>query len=133
DPAAADGPFGAVGFCMSGGLTIALAKAMPDRMRAAASIHGAWLVRDTPDSPHLGLDAIRAEVYLAWCDNAPTAPKEDLDTVRSGLEAAGVRHTIDWFEDAVHGFAPPGTERYNRAASELHWERVHALLRRNLT
>src|SRR3954471_15679683 len=44
DPAAAgdggDGPFAAVGFCMSGGLTIALAKAMPDRMVAAASIHG---------------------------------------------------------------------------------------------
>src|SRR5580765_889820 len=39
DPAARGGSFGAVGFCMSGGLTIALAKAMPDRMAAAASIH----------------------------------------------------------------------------------------------
>src|SRR4051794_36223259 len=46
DEAAADGKVGAVGFCMSGGLTIALAKAMPDRVAAAASIHGAWLVRD---------------------------------------------------------------------------------------
>src|SRR5438067_2805294 len=40
DLAAAEGPVGAAGFCMSGGLTIALAKAMPDRMVAAASIHG---------------------------------------------------------------------------------------------
>ena len=38
----------------------------------------------------------------------------------------------DWFTDAVHGYAPPGTERYNKAASELHWERVHSLLHRNL-
>ena len=30
------GKVGAVGFCMSGGLTIALAKAMPDRIAAAA-------------------------------------------------------------------------------------------------
>ena len=45
--AARDGKVGAVGFCMSGGLTIALAKAMPERIAAAASIHGAWLVRDT--------------------------------------------------------------------------------------
>ncbi len=133
DPAARGGPFGAVGFCMSGGLTLGLAKAMPDRMRAAASIHGAWLVRDTPDSPHLGLDAVQAEVYLAWCANDPTAPAEDLDVVRAGLEAARVAHTVDWFEDAVHGFAPPGTKRYSRPASELHWERVHALLRRALT
>ena len=33
--------------------------------------------------------------------------------------------------DAVHGFAPAGP-RYDRHASELHWERVHALLRRRL-
>src|SRR3954470_23092184 len=48
DRNARKGKVGAVGFCMSGGLAIALAKAMPDRVAAAASIHGAWLVRDTP-------------------------------------------------------------------------------------
>src|SRR4029453_1099394 len=37
---------GAAGLWRSGGLTLALAKAMPDRTGAAASIHGAWLVRD---------------------------------------------------------------------------------------
>src|ERR671912_2679552 len=37
DPNARPGKVGAVGFCMSGGLTIALAKAMPDRIAAAAS------------------------------------------------------------------------------------------------
>lgn len=132
DPAAAGGDYGAVGFCMSGGLTVALAKAMPDRMAAAASIHGAWLVRDTTASPHLGLDSARAEMYFAWCDNDPTAPVEDLQTMRDALEQAGVDHTIDFIEDAVHGFAPPGGDRYDRQASELHWERVHALLRRNL-
>ena len=46
--------------------------------------------------------------------------------------ASGVRYELDFLTDAVHGFAPPGTERYNRAASELHWERVHSLMRRNL-
>jgi len=134
DPAAAApaGPFGAVGFCMSGGLTLALAKAMPDRMRAAASIHGAWLVRKSDDSPHLNLERAKAEVYMAWCDKDPTAPVEDLQTTRAALDKAGLTNTIDFIDDAVHGFAPPGGERYNRAASELHWERVHALLRRNL-
>lgn len=132
DPAARDGSFGAVGFCMSGGLTLTVAKAMPERMAAAASIHGAWLVRDSDDSPHHDLDRMRAETYFAWCDQDPTAPVEDLETMRTALEDAGVDHTIDFLEDAVHGFAPPGGERYHREASELHWERVHALLRRNL-
>jgi carboxymethylenebutenolidase len=133
DQAARGGAFGAVGFCMSGGLTVAIAKAMPDRMAAAASIHGAWLVRDTDDSPHLGLDRAKAEMYFAWCDNDPTAPVADLDKMRAALDAAGVRYTVDFLDDAVHGFAPPGSERYNRAASELHWERVHSLLRRTLS
>lgn len=132
DPAAQHGPVGAVGFCMSGGLAVAVARALPDRIAAAASIHGAWLMRDTDDSPHHALSAVTAELYFGWCDNDPTAPPEHLAVVRAALERAGVRHTIDWFTDAVHGYAPPGTERYHRSASELHWERVHSLLRRNV-
>jgi carboxymethylenebutenolidase len=131
DPAAADGSVGVVGFCMSGGLAVSLARALPDRVAAAASIHGAWLVRDTDDSPHLGLDAVRAELYFAWVDGDPTAPPETMATMRDALDEAGVRYTIDVITDAVHGFAPAG-ERYDRAASELHWERVHHLLRRNV-
>ena len=132
DPAARSGRFGAVGFCMSGGLSISLAKAMPDTLAAAASIHGAWLVRESEDSPHLGLETVTAEVYLGWADNDSTAPPEHVPVMRDALAAAGVRHTIDFLTDAVHGYAPLGTERYNRRASELHWERVHSLLRRNL-
>jgi len=132
DPAARPGHVGAIGFCMSGGLAISIARAMPERVSAAASIHGAWIVRDTPDSPHLGLESVRAEVYMGWADNDATAPPDTLATMREALHLAGVHHTIDFITDAVHGYAPPGTERYNRAASELHWERVHSLLRRNL-
>ena len=131
DVNARKGKVAAVGFCMSGGLTIALAKAMPDRVAAAASIHGAWLVRDTPDSPHLDLEDVQAEIYFAWCDNDATAPVDTIKVMTDALDAAGVTHTVDFFTDAEHGFAPAGP-RYNRAASELHWERVHSLLKRNL-
>ena len=132
DPAAGDGKVGAVGFCMSGGLVISLARAEPERVAAVASIHGAWLVRDTDDSPHLGLDAVTAEVYLGWADNDQTAPPEEVPIMEKALTDAGVGYTLDFITDAVHGYAPPGGERYNREASELHWERVHSLFRRNL-
>jgi carboxymethylenebutenolidase len=131
DPAARDGKVGAVGFCMSGGLVVSLARALPERVAAAASIHGAWLVRDTPDSPHVGLDPVQAELYFAWCDNDPTAPTTDMPVLEEAMKAAGIDYTIDFLTEAVHGFAPAGP-RYDRAASELHWERVHSLLQRNL-
>jgi carboxymethylenebutenolidase len=131
DPAAGDGRAGVVGFCMSGGLAVAVARALPDRIGAAASIHGAWLVRDTPDSPHVGLDPVEAELYFAWVEDDPTAPVETIPVMEQALDEAGVAYTIDRITDAVHGFAPAG-ERYDHRASELHWERVHALLRRNL-
>lgn len=131
DPAARGGAVGAVGFCMSGGLAISLARALPDRVAAAASIHGAWLVRDTPDSPHLDLDTVRAEVHLSWVEPDGTAPAETIPVMTDALDAAGVTYTLDLVTDAEHGFAPRGP-RYHHAQSERHWERVHSLLRRNL-
>jgi len=132
DPMAGDGPVGTVGFCMSGRLVLALAKALPERVAAGASIHGAWLVSQAEDAGHVGLGAVRGELYFAWADNDPTARASDLATMEQALADAGVRHRIDFMEGAVHGFAPPGSERYDRTASEKHWEQVHALFRRNL-
>jgi carboxymethylenebutenolidase len=131
DPAAETSRFGAVGFCMSGGLTLAIAKAYPGRMQAAASIHGAWLVREGADSPHLGLERATAEVYFGWCDNDPTAPVADREVMEAALAAAGTTYTLDFYTDAVHGYAPAG-ERYHRFASEQHWERVHDMFLRRL-
>ena len=37
------------------------------------------MVRDTPDSPHLGLEAAKAEVYLGWAHEDPTAPVEQFE------------------------------------------------------
>lgn len=131
DPAADTSRFGSVGFCMSGGLTLSVAKAYPGRAVVAASIHGAWLVRDTPDSPHLGLDAATCEVYLGWPDADPTAPEEQRPVVIGALDAAGLTWTMDTYADAVHGYAPAGP-RYHRYASEQHWDRVHDLMFRHL-
>lgn len=132
DPPAREGRIGAVGFCMSGRLVVGLAQAMPDRLAAGASVHGAWLVGDADDSVHRHLDRVRAELYFAWADDDPTAPREDMAVLDKALTEAGVRHRIDFMEGALHGFAPSGGPRYDRAASEKHWERVFDLFDRNL-
>jgi carboxymethylenebutenolidase len=132
DARAANGKAGAVGFCMSGPFALAIANAMPERIGAAASIHGAWFVTDKPDSTEKNVAAIRAEIYFAWPDNDPTAPREHRPILERALTSAGVRYTIDFFPDALHGFAPPGGPRHNRYAAEKHWERVFALFARTL-
>ena len=71
-------------------------------------------------------------MYLGWCDNDATAPPEDVPVMEAALSAAGVNYTLDFLTDALHGYAPPHGQHYNRDASELHWERVHSMFRRNL-
>ncbi len=127
------GKIGAVGFCMSGPLVLALAQTMPDKVAAVASVHGAWLVSNQDDSCHKQLGNIKGEVYFGWANNDPTATLEEMKTMDKALTDAGINYRIDFMEDALHGFAPPGGERYNREAAEKHWERVHALFRRNLS
>ena len=124
---------GAVGFCMSGPLVMSLAQNMPDKVGAIASVHGAWVVTDKDDSPHLQIDQIKSEVYFAWADDDPTATPEERDIMDKAMADAGINYRIDYLKGALHGFAPPGGERYNHAAAERHWEVVHDMFKRNLT
>ena len=47
------GPVGTHGYCMSGPYSLAAAARYPDRIAAAASFYGTWLVSDAEESPHL--------------------------------------------------------------------------------
>ena len=47
------GPVGTHGYCMSGPYSLAAAARFPDRIGAAASFYGTWLVSDADESPHL--------------------------------------------------------------------------------
>ena len=51
-PAAKKGPVGTHGYCMSGPYALAAAARFPDRIAAAASFYGTWLVSDAVESPH---------------------------------------------------------------------------------
>ena len=81
------------------------------------------IVKSTPT------DLVRASALSAEWD--PTAPLDDRRTMEATLDAAGLTYTLDFYTDAVHGYAPAG-ERHHRAASEQHWERVHDMFLRRL-
>jgi carboxymethylenebutenolidase len=48
-------PVGCDGYCMSGPDALAAAARYPERIAAAASFYGTWLVSDAEESPHRSL------------------------------------------------------------------------------
>ena len=63
--AAKKGPVGTHGYCMSGPYSLAAAARFPDRIAAAASFYGTWLVSDAVESPHLTLGKAKGELYIS--------------------------------------------------------------------
>jgi carboxymethylenebutenolidase len=122
----APGPIGCVGYCLGGRLALAAAGSFPDRIAAAASIHGGRLATTAPDSPHLGAPKIRAQLYFAAAAVDQSFTPEDRARLGEALGTAGVSYIMDVFQ-ATHGFAVPGTPVYDRAVSEKHFERVTKL------
>ena len=133
DPAAADGPAGTVGYCMSGRHASAAAARHSDRIAAAASFYGTRLVTDDPESPHRIVGRAKAELYLGCAEIDEYAPLAMVAEMREALVACGANAEVEIYEGVRHGFAFPKRSSYDRAAAERHWERMLALFARRLT
>ena len=72
----ADGPVGCHGYCMSGPYALAAAARYPDRVAAAASFYGTWLVNDVEESPHRSLGRVGGELYIACAEHDDLAPPD---------------------------------------------------------
>jgi carboxymethylenebutenolidase len=124
---------GAVGYCMSGPFVMAAAANFPHRFRSIASIHGANMVTDRADSPHLMPPRIRCESYFACAETDKWAPPADIAQLQAALEAAGTPHRIEWYPGAEHGFVfPLRAGIYHKPSAERHWERLFDLFGRTL-
>lgn len=132
-PAADASRVGAVGYCMSGPFVMWAAAALPDRLHCIASVHGARLVTDAPDSPHRVVAGIRCESYFACAEVDRWAPAADIFTLQAALQAAGTPHTIEWYPGVEHGFVfPQRAGIYDAPAAEQHWARLLELFGRRL-
>src|SRR5882724_1096022 len=130
--AARRGPVGAHGYCMSGPYALAAAARYPDRIAAAASFYGTWLVNDAEESPHLNLAKIKGEVHIACAEHDNLAPLPMLEELRGLFNRAGTAGEIELYAGVHHGFAFPERWCYDKPAAERHWERLIALYRRRL-
>jgi carboxymethylenebutenolidase len=130
--AAKPGPVGVHGYCMSGPYALAASARYPDRVAAAASFHGTWLVSDADESPHRNLGKARGELYVACAEHDELAPLPMVEELRGLLERSGNPGELELYPGVHHGFAFPQRWCYDKPAAERHWERLIALYRRRL-
>ena len=111
---------GVLGFCMSGSYTIRAAAALPDRVGAAASFHGAGVATGAPDSPHLLAPQTRATFVFAIAQNDDAEDPESKNRLKA---AFGDRAEVEVYP-ADHGWVPPDSPRYDEAQAERAWSRL---------
>jgi carboxymethylenebutenolidase len=126
------GPVGCHGYCMSGPYALAAAARYPERITAAASFYGTWLVSDAEESPHGSLGKVTGELYIACAEHDDLAPLPMVEELRGLFKQAGVAGEIEMYPGVHHGFAFPQRWCYDKPAAERHWERLLALYRRRL-
>ncbi|HEY6880245.1 MAG TPA: dienelactone hydrolase family protein, partial [Polyangiales bacterium] len=112
---------GTTGYCMGGALSLSTAGRFPDRVAAAASFHGGNLATDAVDSPHLLAPRIKARVYVAGAVEDSSFDDAQKQRLIDALRAASVRHTVETYPDARHGWVPTDSPVYQPAGAERHF------------
>jgi carboxymethylenebutenolidase len=123
---------GVQGYCMGGPLTFRTAATAPGRIGAAATFHGGGLVTDKPDSPHLLIPKMHAEVLSAVADNDDKRDPTAKDKLKEAFAAAHLKATVEVYEGCNHGWTVRGGHAYNEAGAERAWAELTALYKRNL-
>jgi carboxymethylenebutenolidase len=75
---------------------------------------------------------IKAELYVAHADNDQNMTPEQIAKFGEALDQSGVRHKVELYEGAAHGFTMADLPAYNEGALAKHWEKLLALFERNL-
>jgi carboxymethylenebutenolidase len=120
---------GVVGFCMGGGLTLALACQRPDAVAAAAPFYG---VIPWPEAQP-NWDALTAVVEGHYAENDAFASPEMAKALEEDLRKRGKNATFHVYAGTDHAFFnDERPEVYNAAASSTAWTRTLALFRANL-
>lgn len=111
---------GVQGYCMGGPLAFRTAAAAPNRIGAVATFHGAGLVTDAPDSPHLLIPRTRAAFLVAIARNDDAREPKAKDVLKAAFRAAHRPATVEVYA-ADHGWCVPGNQVYDHALAERAW------------
>jgi carboxymethylenebutenolidase len=123
---------GVQGYCMGGPLAFRTAAAVPRRIGALATFHGASLVSAKPDSPHLLIPQMRCEALCDIAANDDAREPASKDTLKASFAAAHRPATVQVFDGCNHGWCVKGSAVYNDAGAEKAWGELSALYARAL-
>src|SRR5277367_3873811 len=79
---------GTQGYCMGGPIALRTAAAVPDRIGAVASFHGASLVTKAPNSPHLQAAKTKAQFLIAIAASDDQRAPDDKNALKETFEKA---------------------------------------------
>jgi carboxymethylenebutenolidase len=120
---------GAVGHCMGARQALAAAARFPDRVLAAACLHGGRMVRDGADSPHRLIAQCRGGVHIAMARDDPTCPEPHQRLLEQAAAAAGP-HVVTERVAALHGWTFPERWCHDPAAAARAFAATQALFDR---
>jgi carboxymethylenebutenolidase len=131
-PGVKQGKVGAVGYCYTGQMALRTAAARPDKVAAAASFHGGFLVTDKPDSPHKILPRIKARLYFGHAVEDSSATPEQVATLEQALRDWHGAFQSEVYQGAKHGWTVPGRDVYNELQAERAFEKEVELFETSL-
>jgi carboxymethylenebutenolidase len=117
---------GSNGYCMGGPFTLRTAAAVPARVGAAASLHGAGLVTAEADSPHRLLGKTKAGYLFAIARNDDAKQPEAKTELRKAADAAGRPAQVEVYA-ADHGWCVPDSPAYDPDEADRAWRDMLAL------
>jgi carboxymethylenebutenolidase len=120
------------GYCMGGPFTLRTAAEFPQRIGAGATFHGAALVTDGPDSPHLLIPRIEAQYLMAIAASDDERQPEAKTLLRAAFAKAHLQAEIEVYPGTIHGWCVPDLQVYNPEEAEKAWARQLVLLKRAL-
>jgi carboxymethylenebutenolidase len=126
-PVAKNKKMGTQGYCMGGPIAFRTAAAMPDRVGAVGSFHGAALVTAMPNSPHLQAAKSKAQFLVAIAESDDKSDPNAKTAMKDTFGKASLPAEIEVYTGTMHGWCPPDTNVYNEASAEKAWARLLVL------
>jgi len=114
---------GVVGYCFTGQMALRMAAAAPDKVAAAASFHGGFLVTDKPNSPHKQLPPVKARLYFGHAIEDQSATPEQVAILEEALRNWHGAFQSEVYEGARHGWTVPDQPVYNELQAERAFEK----------
>ena len=118
---------GTHGYCMGGPFTVWTAAAVPERVRAAASLHGGGLVvPDAAKSPHKLLGDTKARFLFAIGQDDDAKAPEVKTALKEAAAKTGRTAEVEVYP-ANHGWTVIDSPAYDNPAAERAWAQMSAL------